>query len=163
MRFFVFRGERVLNGMFGVPKATSLEDGRSVLRCIMNLIPSNSTMVQLEGCVRELPGITQYLSLVIGEDETVEMFQSDMVAAFYLFRLPPAWHKYLCFNLCVDGGEIGKTPGRTFYLACAVLPMGWTSAVSVRQIRRTRPIPPWLLQIFDEGKKKRDVLVACLS
>lgn len=168
---FVFRGEKVLNGMFGVPKAATLDDGRPVLRCIMNLIPSNSTMIQLEGCVRELPGITQYLSLSLGEDETVEMFQSDMVAAFYLFRLPESWHRYLCFNICLDGSKIGKTPGKSFYLACAVLPMGWTSAVSVmqevsqelllrggleseRQIRRTRPIPPWLLQVFEEGKKK---------
>ena len=36
---FRFQGERVLNGMFGVPKSTCLEDGRPVLRLIMNLIP----------------------------------------------------------------------------------------------------------------------------
>ena len=168
---FVYRGEKVLNGMFGVPKSTTLEDGRPVLRCIMNLIPSNATMIQLEGCVRDLPGITQYLSLTLGDGETIEMFQSDMVAAFYLFRLPQSWQKYLCFNIRVDGKAVGRPQGKSFYLACAVLPMGWTSAVSVmqevshelllragleseRQVRRTRPIPPWLLETFEEGKKK---------
>ena len=35
-----FRGAKVLNGMFGLVKGALLEDGRSHLRVIMNLIPS---------------------------------------------------------------------------------------------------------------------------
>ena len=167
---FRYRGQRVLNGMFGVPKSSTLDDGRPCLRCIMNLIPSNATMVQLEGCVRELPGITQYLSVTLAEGETVQMFQSDMVSAFYLFRLPNAWHRFLCFNICFDGEDIGKEKGSRYYLSCSVLPMGWTSAVSVtqelstelllrwgldcqRQIVRSRPLPPWLTGVLEKASK----------
>ena len=167
---FRYRGQRVLNGMFGVPKSSSLEDGRPCLRCIMNLIPSNATMVQLEGSVRDLPGVTQYLSISLAEGETIQMFQSDMVSAFYLFRLPEAWHRFLCFNITFDGNEIGKTAGTRFYLSCAVLPMGWTSAVSVmqelstelllrggldscRQITRSRPLPGWLTSVLASASK----------
>ena len=64
---FRYRGEMVLNGMFGVPKDSSLPTGEKVLRLIMNLIPSNSVMVQLEGAVRELPGVCQYMSVVLDE------------------------------------------------------------------------------------------------
>lgn len=168
---FRYRNQRVLNGMFGVPKSSTLPDGRACLRCIMNLIPSNSTMIQLEGCVRELPGITQYLSITLAEGESIQMFQSDMVSAFYLFRLPTVWHKFLCFNICFDGKLIGRTPGNRYYLACSVLPMGWTSAVSVmqelstqllvrwgldteRQIKRTKPIPGWLTKILRKASSE---------
>ena len=168
---FRYRGQRVLNGMFGVPKSNSLEDGRPCLRCIMNLIPSNATMIQLEGCVRDLPGVTQYLSISLAEGETIQMFQSDMVSAFYLFRLPEVWHRFLCFNIAFDGGEIGKSKGTRYYLSCAVLPMGWTSAVSVmqelstelllrgglessRQITRSRPLPGWLTGVLQGASQK---------
>ena len=61
------------------------------------------------------------------------MFQSDMVAAFYLFRLPPCWRKYLCFNLAFDGNDIGLKPGVMFYLSCGVLPMGpWVGHLQFR-------------------------------
>ena len=168
---FRYRGQRVLNGMFGVPKSSTLADGRSCLRCIMNLIPSNATMVQLEGCVRDLPGITQYLSISLAEGEAIQMFQSDMVSAFYLFRLPEAWHRFLCFNICFDGRSIGKCAGTSYYLSCAVLPMGWTSGVSVmqelstelllrwglkteRQVTRSRPLPYWLTSVLEEAHNK---------
>jgi hypothetical protein len=46
-----FREAKVLNGMFGVAKGACLEDGRSHLRVVMNLIPSNSVLLQLTGRV----------------------------------------------------------------------------------------------------------------
>jgi hypothetical protein len=46
-----FREAKVLNGMFGVAKGACLEDGRSHLRVVMNLIPSNSVLLQLTGHV----------------------------------------------------------------------------------------------------------------
>lgn len=60
---FEFDGKKVLNGMFGVPKSSCLCDGRPVLRLIMNLIPSNAVMQQIQGSVVELPMVTQYLSV----------------------------------------------------------------------------------------------------
>ena len=84
----------VLNGLFGVNKTTHLEDGRPILRLIMNLTGSNATQLQLEGGCNSLPSITSWQSLVIEEGETLSLFQSDMSSAFYLFRLPSAWKPY---------------------------------------------------------------------
>ena len=168
---FQYRQQKVLNGLFGVAKSTQLPNGKPLLRCIMNLVPSNSTMRQLDGCVRELPSISQYLSITLGPGESLAMFQSDMVAAFYLFRLPPCWRKYLCFNLAFDGNDIGLKPGVMFYLSCGVLPMGWTSAVSVMQelsqelllqgglseekrISRLKPLPSWLCAALSSAREK---------
>ncbi len=44
-----FRGDVVLNGLFGVPKSSSLEDGSPALRLIMNLVPGNSITKQIIG------------------------------------------------------------------------------------------------------------------
>ncbi len=168
---FRFKGQRVLNGLFGVPKSTLLEDGRPVLRLIMNLIPSNSVMRQLQGSVQELPGISQYLSITLEEGETIQFAQSDMTAAFYLFGLEERWMRYLCFNICVKGSEIGMVPTKEYYLSCRVLPMGWTSAVAVMQeisqamlveygipkglqVKRTRRLPLWMCHVLEECQGK---------
>lgn len=165
---FRFQGERVLNGLFGVPKSTCLSDGRPVLRLIMNLIPSNSVMRQLQGSVQELPGITQYLSVTLEHGESIRFSQSDMTAAFYLFGLEERWMRYLCFNLNVKGSEIGKVPTKEYFLSCKVLPMGWTSAVAVMQeisqsmllcyglpkelqVKRTRGLPLWLCNVLRDA------------
>lgn len=169
---FTFNGERVLNGMFGVRKDSCLADGSPVLRTIMNLIPSNSIMCQLRGMVAELPGMSQYCSVVMEEGESLALHQSDMTSAFYLFRLPQKWQRFLCFNLKVSGEEIGRNPDRTYYLAASVLPMGWGSAVAVMQevssklllnygldptsqVTRLRPLPPWLVHEIEESQKQK--------
>ena len=163
-----YRGQKVLNGLFGVAKAATLPDSRPHLRVIMNLIPSNSVMIQLAGSVQELPSISQYMSLTLSEDESSSLAQSDMVSAFYLFALPPQWKSFLAFNLVEDGSAIGKVKGRKYALACCVLPMGWSSAVSVmqeisqqllerhgfsraQQVLRTRPLPSWMTSVMEEA------------
>ena len=164
-----FRGEKVLNGLFGVAKTSCLEDGRPHLRLIMNLIPSNSVMLQLSGCVQDLPSITQYISVVLGEEESLRLCQSDMTSAFYLFALPSEWRRFLAFDLVVSGERLGRPRESRFALCCRVLPMGWASAVSVMQevsqslldaqglpgqlqVRRTRPLPSWLTPTLEEAK-----------
>ncbi len=166
---FQYRGQKVLNGLFGVCKPSSLPDGRPVLRLIMNLIPSNSVMVQLQGRVGDLPGITQYLSVVLDSGESLSISQADMTSAFYLFKLPTAWSPYLCFNLCFRGTELGYDDDALRYLSCAVLPMGWSNAVSVTQeiseqllltqgmprnlqVARTKPLPEWLTSSLSSSK-----------
>ena len=169
-----YRGEMVLNGMFGVPKDSLLPTGEKVLRLIMNLIPSNSVMVQLEGAVKELPGVCQYMSVVLDEGQRLSFSQSDMTSAFYLFGLPPQWRKYLCFNLRASGSAIGLAEKGTVYLSCAVLPMGWASAVAVMQeisqsllyggglparsqVTRLKSLPGWLSEVVKEGQQKKRV------
>lgn len=167
-----FRGEKVFNGLFGVAKSAKLDDGRSHLRVIMNLIPSNAVLHQLSGCVQELPSITQYMSLVLEDGESLSLCQSDMTSAFYLFRLPEEWERYLAFNVVVQGSQIGLEPSKKYCLACRVLPMGWSSAVSVMQevsqillekggadlslqVSRTRPLPSWLTACLKESRESR--------
>lgn len=129
----VFKGTKILNGIFGVRKPSCLEDGRPVLRVIMNLRASNSILKQLKGAVGSLPSITCFQSATLEEDEGLHFYQSDMCSAFYLFRLPAVWHRYLCFNVSVQGEEIGAEPGQQYFLSCSVLPMGWHCSVGLMQ------------------------------
>ena len=121
-------------------------------------------MKQAKGTTSGLPSITQYLSMVLDHDEQVALFQSDMSSAFYLFAIPECWPPYLCFNLQVDGSQIGRESGLTFYLACSVILMGWKSAVRIMQeiadrltigrlaeahkVRRDAPVPPWMVDVL---------------
>ena len=57
-KVFRYRGQAVLNGLFGVEKPTLLPSGEPVLRLIMNLVPSNSVLKTFEGSVSSLPQIT---------------------------------------------------------------------------------------------------------
>ena len=57
-----FRGEKKLNGLFGVPKSSRLSDDRPILRLIMNLVPANSVLKQLSSGTKRLPHITSWLS-----------------------------------------------------------------------------------------------------
>ena len=167
---FHYRGEPVLNGLFGVEKPTRLPDGSPVLRVIMNLVPSNSCLKQISGGTSSLPFIGQWLGVALDQDEEVRIWQSDMSAAFYLFAVPPPWRGYLSFNVLKNGAEIGRDPQTTFALCCQVIPMGFNSSVSLMQeisenllkrsqlpfkcrISRGKSLPPWLSQALQEQKE----------
>ncbi|CAK9061007.1 unnamed protein product [Durusdinium trenchii] len=170
-----YRGQKVLNGLFGVPKSKLLESGESVLRVIMNLVPINSVLRVIPGRVAKLPNITQWLNVVLEEGETVRLAQSDMTCAFYLFGMPIEWSRLLCFNLCFDSSTLGvearSNSEDKWYLSCAVLPMGWSSAVGVMQeiaesvllqgglddqgqIHKTCPLPSWMINSTSEGMRQ---------
>ena len=114
-------------------KVVCVEPGLELQRTIMNLIPSNAVLAQAQGGTQDLPAITQYLSLVVGNDHDVVFFQSDMSSAFYLFRIPAGWSRMMCFNAIYPGHLLGLDAKTHFRPACAVIPMGWNSAVSVMQ------------------------------
>ena len=156
-----FRGEPVLNGLFGVEKAATVPSGRCVLRVIMNLIPTNAVVRQLTGGTTSLPYVGQWLSTVLEGDEELRLWQSDMSSAFYLFAIPQPWWGMLGFNVLKRGHEIGFGNQRIYCLVCKVIPMGFNSSVSLMQelsenlllhsdiprsarISRDRPLPPWL-------------------
>lgn len=130
---FHFREQPVLSGLFGVEKPTKLDDGRSILRLIMNLVPINSVMESIAGCVRHLPSITSWLGITTETDDHIRLFQSDLSSAFYLFRLPPQWTKFLAFNVKMQGSKLGFNNNRTYVMACRVIPMGWVSSVALMQ------------------------------
>ena len=167
---FHYRGEPVLNGLFGVEKPTKLPDGSPVLRVIMNLVPSNSCLKQLSGGTSTLPFIGQWLGVVLEDQEEVRIWQSDMSAAFYLFAVPRPWMGYLSFNVLKGGADIGLDPQRTFALCCHVIPMGFNSSVSLMQeisenllkrsqlpfkcrITRGKALPPWLSYSLKEQRE----------
>ena len=165
----------ILNGLFGVPKPKFLESGESVLRVIMNLVPVNAVLKTIPGRVSKLPNIAQWMNIVLDEGETVRLAQSDMACAFYLFGMPEEWSKLLCFNVGFDSKTLGLA-ARTgvedrWFLSCAVLPMGWSSAVGVMQeiaeavllsggfsdvaqIQKTAPLPSWMIDSTTEGAKR---------
>ena len=130
---YKYRDQPVLSGLFGVEKPTKLDDGRSVLRLIMNLVPINSVMEPIAGCVRHLPSITSWLGISTEADDRLRLFQSDLSAAFYLFRLPQQWTRFLAFNVKVPGTELGLEDPSMHVLACRVIPMGWISSVALMQ------------------------------
>lgn len=83
----VVKGRKLLNGLFGVQKPARLASGEPVLRVIMNLVPSNACLKQLQGAIEALPSICSWQGVVLEGDEELELHQSDMSSAFYLFKL----------------------------------------------------------------------------
>ena len=128
-----YRGQPVLNGMFGVEKPTRLEDNSPILRVIMNLVPSNSVLRQLSGGTSSLPYIGQWLSTVLEDNQELRIWQPDMSSAFYLFGVPRPWWGCLAFNIIRKGTEIDQEPNRVYALCCKVIPMGFNSSVSIMQ------------------------------
>ena len=167
-----YRGQKVLNGLFGVRKNSMLPDQRPVLRLIMNLVPSNSIMRGSTGAVKNLPSITSWMSTVMEGDTELRVWQSDMSNAFYLFRIPDSWRYFLAFNVVREVNQQESKQGYKgkMVLACNVLPMGWISSVAIMQeisesilqyrgvdelsqIVRNRPVPPWLTGIARKARE----------
>ena len=163
-----FRNQPVLNGLFGVEKPTKLGDNSPVLRVIMNLVPSNSVLLQLKGGTSSLPFIGQWLSVVLEDNQELRCWQSDMSAAFYLFAIPKPWWGSLSFNILKRGFEVGIPSNQLFALCCKVIPMGFNSSVSLMQeiserllqyselpvaarISRGMQLPYWLTGLMKES------------
>lgn len=128
-------GGPYLSGLFGVAKPGKFtEDNKPILRLIMNLIPINRTLGVILGDIAELPSASAWQQLVLVEGDTISISQADMASAFYLFRIPPAWQKYLCFNFKLSRQQAGLSGQGYVYPACRVLPMGWSSSVGVMQM-----------------------------
>ena len=102
-------------------------------------------------------------------DDSVKVWQSDMSNAFYFFRLPAPWQRFLSFNVLRDGKDIGLSPGKSYALSCTVLPMGWLSSVSIMQeisenlllshsisresqLSRSQPLPLWMVGLLKEAR-----------
>ena len=165
-----FRKEKVLNGLFGVEKCGLVDGKKPILRLIMNLVPSNSILKQFKGFTKRLPHITSWLSTYVEHGEELRLWQSDMSNAFYLFRLPEKWQRFLAFNVVHKHCEIyGGDDQTLFCLACCVLPMGWGSSVSIMQevseklllggnmpecsqVVRGKPLPKWMVGLLDESR-----------
>ncbi len=130
----MLEGAAIENGAFGVPKPGKfLDDGREVLRLIMDFRPANAVTRVIEGDVRTLAGSPTFQHIVLPEGQVLRMSAEDLVSAFYLFGLPDSWTHLMSFQKLVSWKALGiEKEGRTRVGAC-VLPMGWASAVGVLQ------------------------------
>lgn len=128
------QGAKVLNGAAAVKKIKRIGGvDRRMQRFISNFIPSNAYQTHLKGGDQHLPYLGQ-LTLLEQEDDEVWLVDSeDFTSCYNLFRLPRAWHKYMCFEKTVDAKLFGGPSGKQVHPAMAVLPMGWLNAVSVAQ------------------------------
>ena len=160
---------KFLSGLFGVPKPNKYtSENLPVLRLIMNLIPVNRIMGVVLGDIQELPSAADWQQLVLSPDECLSVSQADMQSAFYLFRLPSCWQKYLCFNLRLRASDVGAGASGFVYPACTVLPMGWSSSVglmqmasrelirrvklpSTHELRKQTRVPEWFVQVAKRG------------
>ena len=132
----VFRDENgpFLSGIFGVPKSGRFdEQGRQILRVVMNLKPINRVLRTLHGDIEDLPSAPVWCQLVLCPQEEVAISQGDM-ASVYLFLLPPSWRKFFGFNSSFPSWSVGGIGNKEVVPVCRVLPMGWASSVGLMQM-----------------------------
>ena len=159
------RGEKILNGAFGVVKPGKwVGDPKAntpVLRLIMDFRCANAVHRMLPGAVDSLVGPAKWQGLSLGPSEVLISSGDDLVACFYFFKIPFSWSRYFAFRKPIKRGVLGLEgdPEELVYLASQVLPMGWAAAVTVvqhihrqlalqeevlpaeREIHRQRPLP----------------------
>ena len=169
---FHANGKAVFNGMFGVSKKGKKVPGgdMNILRMIINAVPTNSYQHTLEGDIRALPYFGQWSGIQMDDAESVLVCNElDMTAAFYIFRMEPAWHGFQALGKSIPGHEAGRwrpdlAEEREVFPAVTVMPMGWRSACGLlqlfhrklcfgrtlgaanldpsREVRRDGPLPP---------------------
>lgn len=127
-------GVPIENGAFGVIKpGKNLESGEPILRLIMDFRACNSVTRIIEGDVKTLAGAPSLQHLVLPEGTVLRISAEDLVAAFYLFAIPPSWSKLMTFQKLVTWKQLGVDREGSVRVGSAVLPMGWSSAVGVMQ------------------------------
>ena len=148
------KGLAVLNGMFGVIKATPQHKrirwrGALVelLRLIMNLVPSNSLQHRLDADIDLLPYSGQWAATHLLAYEMFLGSERDRFCYFYIYRLPAVWRGSMAFCQTVAGWRVGHPDRRRVHLASIAPGMGWLSAVGVteqahrRMLRTIHAVP----------------------
>ena len=133
---FEVNGQKVLNGMFAVPKKGEVPEGvDKITRLIMNLVPGNAYQKLLTESLGTLHSAASWTNISIPSGHVLLWSSDDIKGAFYIFRLPKAWRPFMAFEKPIPGAELG--PGwesvESVYLCSAVIPMGWINAVPLFQ------------------------------
>ena len=106
----------------------------------MNATPSNKQQTAIKG----MPVEGEWLHIALETDEIVLWSSDDIQGCFHFFSLPPAWRNWMILSkpipVAMPAGGTGNAPqpvvsnsSRLVWLALAVIPMGWLSAVGVIQ------------------------------
>ena len=77
----------------------------------MNLIPVNGILEVIRGDISYLPSPTAWIPICAEDGEYFTMSQGDMQSAFYLFRMPPGWERFFCFNSALQENRWIKHQG----------------------------------------------------
>ena len=127
------QGHLIVNGA-GAVKKLKMKDGVEceVQRFISNFIPINDFLETLPGDQDHLPYVAQLGLLVLEESQTLLIESEDLTSAFNLFRMPPSWQPYFSYGLKVPGWCMGSSEDWV-RPALTVIPMGWSSAVTLMQ------------------------------
>lgn len=155
---FADHAGKFLSGLFGVPKPGKVcALGTPILRLIMNLIPVNGAMMEIAADVSTLPAATSWQQLVLLEQDSISISQADMSSAFYLFKMPPQWPQFFCFQVALSRESLGIPGTGIVYPGCRVLPMGWSSSVGLMQMASRRLME--LAQLNPAHELRRGVCV----
>eukprot|EP00438_Fugacium_kawagutii_P021648 Skav231607 [mRNA] locus=scaffold1636:8556:16397:- [translate_table: standard] len=141
-------GKPLLNGLFGVSKG-EVADGHEVHRLIMNLIPLNNICRGMDGDVATLPSWSSTSPLCLLPEEQLVVSSEDVRCFFYIFAVPPSWHRYLGFNKRVPS-ELHPGSDEPHVLCAKVLPMGFKNSVSLAQHVRRAIVQRASLRVTDQ-------------
>lgn len=131
---FTVRGEKLLNGLFGVSKDDWTPEGDEIFRIIMNLVPLNSLCRPMSGDVDTLPAWGGMSPFFLQPTEQLLISSEDVKCFFYTMKVPDCWVRFLAFNKPVPDEVLPQhLRGSTVYLASRVLPMGFLNSVSLAQ------------------------------
>ncbi|CAE7668538.1 unnamed protein product [Symbiodinium sp. CCMP2592] len=128
------RGHLITNGAGGVAKVK--HEGGQVIeaqRFISILCPTNDSMRLLPGAQDQLPYIGQLTAILADKDSYLVLDSEDLQSAFNLFRMPLQWAPFFSFAQKVRGDALGGSRHEKLRPALRVVPMGWTSAVTLVQ------------------------------
>lgn len=156
------KGELILNGAFGVIKPNKFVEGENgpvpVLRLIMDFRMANAVHRMLPGDVESLVGPAKWQGISLGKDEVLVTSGDDLVACFYLFKLPFTWSRYFTFRKKVRRSVLGLEgpPDSEVYIASQVMPMGWAAAVTIMQhIHRSMALRQMTLPVDREIHRQK--------
>ena len=75
----------------------------------------------------------QLTAILAKENDYLAIDSEDLHSAFNLFRMSKTWALFFSFGKKVRGDALGGSTHEKLRLALAVVPMGWTSAVTLIQ------------------------------
>ncbi|CAK0822340.1 unnamed protein product [Prorocentrum cordatum] len=153
------RGEPVLNGLFAVEKKGAPAPGATrVTRLTLDMVPGNSLLKAHVGEAALLAASTSWTSVVIPLGKLLLWSGDDQKGAFFVWRVPPAWHPYMAVGRPLAGELFGRSEP-VVYVTSAVIAMGWSLAVPVFQHihrRLCRLAPPLGVGPPSDGEWRKD-------
>ena len=131
-RIFRYRGVEVLNGMFAMRKpAKPVQPNVAVCRLIFDIAFSNAFQRAKSFDVKTMRHAVAWLNIILLPDKKFLWSSSVLTSAFYSVALPHQWVPSFALKRVARGAWIGMGNSDFHYVSAVVMPMGWTSAMSI--------------------------------